>query len=81
MPDGATGAMVNAAAVRPERGGFMTVYPCDQQRPNAANLNFGAGAVVSNAVFVKLDPNGRLCIFTSAASNATIDVVGYTVDT
>lgn len=81
VPENATGAMVNAGAIRPSFAGFMTIYPCNEQRPTAANLNFGSGAVVSNAVFVKLDPVGKLCIYTSAPSNATIDVVGYTVDT
>lgn len=81
VPENATGAMINVAAIRPDLGGFMTVYPCDEQRPNAANLNFGPGTVVSNAVFVKLDPNGRLCIYTRVASNATVDVIGYTLDT
>lgn len=77
VPENAGGVMLNVAAISPAAGGFMTLYPCDADQPTAANVNFAAGAVVSNAVFVKLDDSGRVCVFTSTSSHLAIDVVGY----
>lgn len=76
----ASGVMLNVAYIGPTAGGFMTAYPCDQDRPTAANLNFGAGDVGSNAVFVKLSATGSVCIYSTSASDLAVDVVGYTVD-
>jgi hypothetical protein len=80
VPEDADGVMLNVAAISPATGGFMTLFPCDADRPTAANLNFAAGAVVSNAVFVELDDSGRLCVYSSAVSHLAIDVVGYVAD-
>lgn len=79
VPENATGVMLNVAAIRPDTGGFITLHPCEE-RPLAANVNFAAGTVVSNAVFVKLADNGQVCVFSSARTDLTIDVVGYVVD-
>lgn len=79
VPDRASGVMLNVAVIRPDTGGFVTLYPCGD-RPLAANLNFAADAVVSNAVFVKLAGNGDVCVFSSTSTDLTIDVVGYVVD-
>lgn len=80
VPDDATGVMLNVAAIKPTTGGYMTLYPCDAEPPTAANVNFGASAVVSNAVFVKLDDSGEVCIWASTSTGATVDVVGYVTD-
>lgn len=80
VPAGATGAMLNVTAVTPDGPGFMTLYPCDQSRPLASNVNFGPGDVVANAVFVKLDPGGDVCVYSFSRSDVVIDVVGFTRD-
>ena len=83
--------MLNVAAIAPSDGGFMTVfpYPCDGGVPTASNVNFAAGTVVSNAVFVKVgqvgrafagNNNGFICIYSSAEAHLAVDVVGYTLD-
>lgn len=76
----ATGVMLNVAYIAPTTGGFMTAYPCDEERPTAANLNFAAGDVGSNAVFVKLSGSGTVCVYSTSVSDLAVDVVGYTVD-
>ncbi len=87
----ATGVMLNVAAISPSDGGFMTVfpYPCNEERPTASNVNFTAGSVVSNAVFVQVgqtgskfsgNNNGFICIYSSAETHLAVDVVGYTLD-
>lgn len=80
VADDATGAVLNVAAIRPDDGGFITAYPCDEDRPQASNVNFGAGAVVSNAVVVKLDSNGSVCLYSTSRTDLAVDVVGYSVD-
>ena len=78
---GATGAMLNVAAIRPDTGAFFTVYPCDvAERPLAANLNVAAGEIVSNAVFAALSAEGDVCVFTTATTDLAVDVAGYVVD-
>ena len=32
--------------MRADAAGFLTVFPCDQPRPNASNLNFDAGSTI-----------------------------------
>ena len=44
----AAGAVVlNVTAVAPTASGYFTVYPCGTQRPNAANLTYAQGQIVS----------------------------------
>ncbi|BAN03033.1 PIN domain-containing protein [Ilumatobacter coccineus] len=80
VPGGARGVMLNIATIAPSTNGFATVYPCGE-RPNAASVNYAAGSVTSNAVFVALsDPAGQICIYSSAETHLAVDVVGYTTD-
>ncbi|MFK7917523.1 MAG: hypothetical protein AB8G14_05565 [Ilumatobacter sp.] len=78
VPDDATGVMLNVGAIRPDNRGFMTLYSCDVDRPDASNVNLGPGAVVSNAVFVALSGDGKVCLASSARTDVIVDVVGYT---
>lgn len=44
--------------------GFVTVYPCTETRPFAANITYGKGETVSNEVAVAPDANGDVCFYT-----------------
>lgn len=80
--DDAEGAMFNVAAIRPDTGGFFTVYPCDaDERPLAANLNFSTGQIVSNAVFADLSADGTVCVYSTTGTDLTVDLVAHVVDT
>jgi hypothetical protein len=79
VDDDATGAVLNVVAASPDTGGFLTVYPCDEDRPNASNVNLVAGADVSNAVVVKLSASGTVCVFSFARTDLVVDVVGYSL--
>lgn len=74
---GAVTAVLNVTAANPSAQGFVTVYPCDQARPNASNLNFAVGDVVPNAVLAKLSAAGTVCLFSSVATDLLVDVGGY----
>jgi hypothetical protein len=77
VPADATAAMLNVTAVNPSAAGFLTIYPCDSERPLAANVNYRTGDVVANAVLAKLTPNGTVCIYTLAETDIVIDINGY----
>ena len=76
VPDDADTAVLNVTVTNTARGGFLTIFPCDQPQPNAANLNYAPNQVIANAVFAKLDPSGRTCIFTSADAHVIVDATG-----
>jgi hypothetical protein len=69
---------VNVVAVDPSGAGYLTVYPCGMTRPVAANVNYDKGGVVANAVFAKIGDGGRVCVYSSTATDLVIDVNGYT---
>ena len=72
--------MLNVTVTDPEGPGFFTVYPCDQTRPTASNLNYVPGAIVANSAVAKLDPQGNVCVFSKARANVIVDVAGTLPD-
>lgn len=76
----ATAAMVNLAAIAPSAAGHLTAYPCGATRPTAAVLNHVAGETRAGASLIELDEAGRLCIYSHAAADVTVDVQGYVAD-
>ncbi len=76
-PGTAASTFLNVTAVDPAGAGYLTVYPCGQTQPNASNVNFAAGQNVPNAVISKIGTGGKVCIFTSAATQLIVDTAGY----
>jgi hypothetical protein len=68
--------LLNVTVDQPESGGFITVYPCDQPKPVASNLNYNSGQTIANAVTVKLPSTGSVCIFSSATTHVIVDFLG-----
>ena len=56
--------------------GFFTVTGCVTPTPNASSLNYTTGVNGANELVVELSPTGKLCVYTSAATDVIIDVVG-----
>jgi hypothetical protein len=77
VPADATSVMLNVTVTEPAGPGFATVFPCGSPRPTASNLNFIAGTTVANLVVSKLGASGKVCIFTSQATQLVVDVNGY----
>jgi hypothetical protein len=75
--DGVGAVMLNVTAVEPTGSGYLTVYPCDAERPLASNVNYVAGQVVPNAVLAKVGGNGTVCVFTLASTHIVVDVNGW----
>ena len=76
VPDGAAAVALNITTTNATAGGFVTVYPCDGLRPNAAQVNFTARTDQATAVFAKLSATGSTCLFTSNPTDLVVDVVG-----
>jgi alpha-tubulin suppressor-like RCC1 family protein len=74
---GVTAAVLNVTATNPSAGGYLSVYPCDQTRPDASNLNFTSGLTIANLVFARLDRLGRTCLFTTAPVDVIADTAGF----
>jgi 5'-nucleotidase len=75
VADDASTVVVNVGAVFPNAPGFLTIYPCDEERPQASNVNHPPDDVVSNLVLAKLDGEGKICIYTLAETDLIVDVM------
>jgi hypothetical protein len=80
VPGGIGAVVLNVTAIRPSQSGYLTVYPCDEDRPLASNVNYTTGQVIPNAVLAKVAADGTVCVFTWAETDLVIDVNGYVPD-
>jgi hypothetical protein len=78
VPDDAEAVFLNVVAVGPSGSGYLTVFPCGTTPPLASNGNYSTGDVAANAALAKIDVDGNVCVYTSAATDLVIDVNGYT---
>jgi len=77
VPTDADAVVLNVTAVDATRPGFITVFPCGTPMPNAANLNYGTGTTVANAVIAQVGLGGTVCLFTLSPVDLVVDVDGY----
>lgn len=77
----AQSVVLNVTVVQAVGQGYITVYPCGSSLPNASNINFQAGVTTPNSVISKLGADGKVCIFTSAATHLVADASGFFPDT
>jgi hypothetical protein len=77
IPSGTSAVALNITAVGPSTPGFATVWPCDVGRPDASNLNFGAGVTVANGVIAPVGPSGKVCFYSNSTTHFLVDVAGY----
>ena len=68
--------VINATVVNPAGDGFLTLWPCGPDRPNASTLNFAAGAAVAGAATVQLGSGGQICAFSNVDTDLVIDAFG-----
>jgi hypothetical protein len=77
LPNELAAAALNVASVDPGAEGFITVYPCDADRPLAANLNPMPGQIRPNLVVTPVSHDGTVCFFTTSDVDLVVDVTGY----
>lgn len=80
VPASATAVALNVTATTVGEPGFLTVFPCDADRPLASNVNYDAGLTTPNLVFTRLDARGRVCVYTLRPVDVVIDVAGVLPD-
>ena len=77
IPDNAAAAVLNIAVVEPTQPGYLTVFPCGEEPPNASTLNHTIGGAVANTVIAAIGTNGRVCIYAYATTHLIVDTSGY----
>lgn len=77
VPIDAKAVALNVTAVDSAEAGYATVFPCGEAVPTASNLNVTKGQTVPNAVIVRPDATGKVCVFGSATLDLLVDVAGY----
>jgi len=71
-----TAVALNVTVTEPEATGFLSVFPCDQNRPKASNLNYVAGETVPNLVNVKVSVTRSVCLFAQQSTHLIVDLAG-----
>jgi Regulator of chromosome condensation (RCC1) repeat len=79
VPADASAAVLNVTVTGAQGDGFVTVWPCGTDKPNASSLNFAAGQTIANAVITKVGSGGKVCLSTSTATHLLADINGYEV--
>ncbi len=75
---GVTAVVLNVTATSPTTSSFVTVYPDEETRPVASNLNFAAGESIPNLVVVPVGVDGKVDFYNAAGSvNLVADLSGY----
>ena len=77
IPADAGAVVLNVTATGPQSSGFVTVYPCGEERPTASNLNYTKGTTVANAVISKVGDGGKVCLYTNVSTHLIADVTGW----
>jgi hypothetical protein len=78
VPATASAVVVNVTATEPTANSYLTVWPSDEERPTASNLNMGAGDTVPNLAVVPLALDGTMSIYNhGGTSHVIVDVVGW----
>ena len=70
--------VLNVTIVNPTAAGFLTVYADQSAPPPTSDLNFPAGALLSNLVVAQVGSDGKIAIYNlTGSSHVVVDVLGY----
>lgn len=70
-------AVLNVTVTDPNRGGFVTAWPCDRPRPTTSNVNFTSGRTVANLVIVEPGDSDEICLAASVRAHLVADLQGW----
>lgn len=76
VPADADAVVLNVTSTAASAGGFLTVYPCGQARPETSNVNFEPGRDVANHVTVLVGSGGKICLYSPVDTHVVVDVNG-----
>ena len=78
---GATSLALNVTATDARAPGFVTIWACDEKKPDTSNLNFVPGRAVPNMAIIKPSSasgtKGQLCVESSARVHLIVDLMGW----
>lgn len=74
IPASAGLAAITFTAVGATTTGYLTVYPCDQPRPDTSTLNFIPGRITPNLTVTRLSATGTVCAYTTATIDLLADL-------
>lgn len=77
IPDGASAAILGIVSTNVDHSGFLTVWPCEEERPLAAAGNPIRGETTGTTTFATLGTSGQICVFTNRAADLVIDLHGW----
>jgi len=76
VPTNAATVFLNVTTTEEDPLGFVTVFACGTQLPNASAGNF-RGSTTAHLVATSLGDSGRVCIFVSNPTHVVVDLVGH----
>ena len=76
VPASISSAQITVWSVGSAADGYLTVYPCGTTVPMTSTLNFAAGQTISASTFAGVT-SGKICVFSSVASDVIVDVSAY----
>jgi Leucine Rich repeats (2 copies)/Leucine rich repeat N-terminal domain len=74
---GAAAVALNVTATDAANPGYATIWPTDQAKPLASNLNFVPGQTIPNLVISKLSSAGQISLYNSVAVDLIADVTAW----
>lgn len=77
VADTAKAVAINLVAVNPAGPGYLTAYPGGTTRPETSSLNYAQGQTVANGAIVGVGGDGKICVYSLAATDLVVDVTGY----
>ncbi len=77
IPWDATAAVFSIVSTNPAAQGYLTAYPCSNDRPETSTVNFVGAQTVANNTIAALSSAGQLCVWTSADTDIIVDITGW----
>jgi hypothetical protein len=78
VPANASAVVLNLTALDSSTAGFVTAYACGSPLPDVSNLNYvPGGTAIANSATVPIGAGGKVCLYTSSATNLIADINGY----
>ncbi len=77
VPGWAGAVAVNLTSVTPGAGGYLTMYPAGQTKPDASTLNVMPGVTRANATLARTGTGGGAAVFTQPQTHLVVDAFGW----
>jgi len=74
---GVSAVTVTVASVEPTARGYLTVWPCDAQRPVVSTLNYFTGEQITNSATSPLSAAGTVCVYANVSTHVTVDIAAW----